>query len=165
RTGGSADATVTCTTSNGSATAGSDYTATSAVLTFGAGVTSQSCVVPILPDVAAEGPETLNLTLSNPTGGASLGTKASAVLTITDDDETAPTIYLGGTLITVSEGAKATVTVKRSGPATNPVTVNYATSDGTAQAPGDYTAAGGTLSFGANVTSRTFTVQTAADTL
>jgi M6 family metalloprotease-like protein len=69
-------------TSDGTATAGADYTAASGTLSFGPGETSKSFAVPITADSVTEGDETVNLTLSNPTGGASLGTPSTAVLTI-----------------------------------------------------------------------------------
>ena len=58
--------TVDYATSDGSAQAGSDYTATSATLTFNAGDTAKAVQVPVLTDSDDEGQETLTLTLSNP---------------------------------------------------------------------------------------------------
>lgn len=60
---------------------------------------------------------------------------------------------------TVNEGVGSiTITVNRSGPDLPAVTVDYATSDGTATQTGDYTKALGTLSFAAGQTSRTFQI-------
>ena len=73
-------------TSNGSATAGQDYFAASGTLTFLNGEVSKSFTIPILDDLLVEGNETINLTLSSPAGGASLGTPSTAVLTILDND-------------------------------------------------------------------------------
>ena len=85
RTNGS-DGTVTVdyATSNGSAIAGSDYTAISDTLTFSDGETSETFTVSIIDDSAIEGDETVNLSLSNPTAGAALGSPSTAVLTIVD---------------------------------------------------------------------------------
>jgi hypothetical protein len=157
RTGGTAAFTVDYATSNGTATAGSDYTAASGTLSFAAGVLSKSFTVPIVNDTLAEAPETVNLALSNAVG-ALIGPHATAVLTITDND-TAGVLAFATALLTVSEaGPAATITVTRTGGAASGLTVHYATSDGTATAGSDYTAAAGTLSFGAGESSKTFTV-------
>jgi len=61
--------------------------------------------------------------------------------------------------VTVNEGAgTATVTVSLSASSTNTITVVYTTSNGTATAGSDYTAATGTLTFAPGQTSRTFTI-------
>ena len=71
--------TVDYATSDGTAQAGSDYTAASATLTFNAGETSQTVQVTVLTDQEDESDETLTLTLSNPSqatlgDGAGTGT-------------------------------------------------------------------------------------------
>ena len=83
RTGGSAGAVgVSFATSNGTATAGSDYTAVTQTVSFANGDTANKTVsIPILDDTLVEGNETVNLALSNPTGGATLGSPSTAVLT------------------------------------------------------------------------------------
>jgi Ca2+-binding RTX toxin-like protein len=78
--------TVNYATSNGTATAGSDYTAASGTLTFGNGVTSQTFTVSITNDSVHESNETINLTLSSAGSGGNLGTPTTAVLTINDND-------------------------------------------------------------------------------
>ena len=62
--------TVDYATSDGTATAGSDYTATSGTLTFAAGETQKTVSVPVLNDALDEGSETMTLTLSNPAPSA-----------------------------------------------------------------------------------------------
>ncbi|HKY44439.1 MAG TPA: Calx-beta domain-containing protein [Pyrinomonadaceae bacterium] len=74
--------TVNFATSNGTATAGSDYNATTGTLIFPQGETSKTFSVPIVLDNVLDSGETVNLMLSNPTGGATLGTPATATLTI-----------------------------------------------------------------------------------
>jgi hypothetical protein len=73
--------TVAYATSNGTATAGSDYAATSDTLHFAVGQTSRTFTVPVFGDATAEGDETVNLMLSAPVN-AVLGTPHQATLTI-----------------------------------------------------------------------------------
>jgi hypothetical protein len=85
RTGGSAGTvTVDYTVGGGTATAGVDYVATNGTLTFLDGQTSATFTIDVTADPTSEGNETVQLTLSNPTGGASLGTPSQATLTITE---------------------------------------------------------------------------------
>jgi subtilisin family serine protease len=87
RSGGKASGvTVDYAATDGTAASGSDYTAVSGTLSFGAGQTSRSFTIPINNDANQEASETVQLTLSNPTGGATLGVITSAVLTIVDND-------------------------------------------------------------------------------
>jgi hypothetical protein len=65
----------------------------------------------------------------------------------------------------VTEGGTASFTVSLDAPSTNPVTVDFATADGTAVAPGDYTPTSGTVTFAPGDTSQPVTVQTIDDTL
>jgi gliding motility-associated-like protein len=68
--------------------------------------------------------------------------------------------------VTVNEGAgTVTITVTLSAISTNTITVVYTTSDGTATAVADYTAATSTLTFAPGQTSRTFTVPITDDAL
>ena len=103
RTGGSTGAvTVTFTTSNGSATAGADYTAVNATVFFADGdAVTRTVEVPIIQDLlSAEPDRTVNLTLSQPGGCAALGSQTTAVLVIRDDDAPPPpTLFtVGGTV-------------------------------------------------------------------
>ena len=76
--------TVAYSTANGTATAGSDYTATSGTLTFAAGETSKTVHVDIGGDTASEANETFTVRLSNASGATIAD--ATAVGTIVDDD-------------------------------------------------------------------------------
>ena len=73
------------TITGGTATAGSDYTATSGTLTFAPGETSKTFTIPITNDTVVDSNETVKLSLTSPTN-AVLGTPASATLTIIDND-------------------------------------------------------------------------------
>jgi len=88
RTGGSSGAvSVDYATSDGSAAAGSDYAAASGTLTWADGdMTNKTFTVAVNGDATLEEDETINLTLSNPTSGALLGTPNTAVLTVANDE-------------------------------------------------------------------------------
>ena len=73
-------------TSDGTATAGADYTATSGTLSFQSGETTKTVSVPVLHDAHDEGSETLTLTLSNASGAVIKSDGATATGTITNDD-------------------------------------------------------------------------------
>jgi chitinase len=258
--------TVSYVTSNGSATAGSDYVAASGTVTFDPSTTSRTISVAINGDTTSEQNETFFVNLSQPVN-AVVG-DAQGTGTITNDDATAapllsagpatlfagatitatvtngpgnprdwlalaPTaasnaanvgwFYLNGTRnppaqgltaatvvftapatpgryevrlfandgytrlatsgtievvsgpilnvsdVSVTEGnsgtlhATFTVTLSPANP-TQPVTVNYATANGTAVAGSDYVAASGTLTFAPSVTTQTITVTVLGDT-
>ncbi|MBB4150200.1 Calx-beta domain-containing protein [Sphingobium scionense] len=65
----------------------------------------------------------------------------------------------------VNEGQSSVFTITKSAPWSVPLTVNYATANGTAVAPGDYTATSGTLTFKGWETVKTVSVPTIVDTL
>lgn len=70
-------------TANGTATAGSDYTASSGSLSFAAGETSKTITINLLNDSLNESDETFSLSLSAPTN-ATLGSPSSVITTLTD---------------------------------------------------------------------------------
>lgn len=85
------------TTSDGTATAGSDYSATTGTLTWPAGDASErSFTVPITSDAQTESDEALVVTLSNPDGGASIEGSATFNITITNDVGIAQPSVRGG---------------------------------------------------------------------
>ncbi|MEJ7862326.1 MAG: Calx-beta domain-containing protein, partial [Pyrinomonadaceae bacterium] len=142
RTNGiSVPASISYATSNGTATAGSDYTAVSGTFDFAADDRSKTFSIPILEDNVYEGNETVTLTLSNPTNGATLGTPSTATLTILDN-EAKPEITIDNQTVAEFTGgtgtAKFNVTLSHSSPET--ITLNIATANNTAISPGDYTA-------------------------
>jgi hypothetical protein len=147
--------------SDGTASAGSDYIAVSGSLSFADGVISQTFTVDIFDDADYEGDETINLSLSNPVGGAGLDSPSTAILTITEDDPVPPSgsLQFSAVSYSVVEGSvSATITVSRTGGSFGTVSVDYASSDGTATAGSDYTAVTGSLSFADGITSQNFTI-------
>ncbi len=150
-------ATVLVTSADGTATAGTDYTALSATVSWAAGDSANKTVtVAILDDAVVEGTETVALTLSSPTGDT-IGADAAATLSILDFE--AGKLEFSAATYSVAENAgNATITVSRINGSNGEVTVKYATSNGTATAPDFYTAATGTLTFGEGVLTQTFTV-------
>ena len=78
--------TVDYATSDGTATAGADYTAASGTLSFQPGDTAKTVSVLVLDDSHNEGSETMTLTLSNATGAVIDSNAAQATGTITNND-------------------------------------------------------------------------------
>jgi hypothetical protein len=82
-------------TTDGTARAGIDYTPAAGTLSFTDGQASATFSVKILVDSQVQGLETLNLTLSSPAGGATLGSPTAAVLKIVDNDATPNQRFVG----------------------------------------------------------------------
>jgi fibronectin type 3 domain-containing protein len=95
-TSSSGAASVNYATSDGSATALSDYTAASGTLNFADGETSKTFSISVTNDALLEGAETVNLTLSA-ASGAALGTPSTAVLTLADNTAAPAPTGLAGT--------------------------------------------------------------------
>ena len=146
------------------ATAGVDYTAKSGTVTFNPGQPlTQTITVLVTGDRLAEWDESFFVNLSNPTS-AHLGSSL-AVATIVDDE---PYVSIGNATAVLEghSGTKSmTFTVTLSAASNAPVTVTYATGDGSATAGGDYQAKTGTLTFAAGETSQTITVLVNGDRL
>lgn len=153
RTGGTdGEVSVLYSTSDGSADAGTDYTATNGMLTWSDGDgASKSFDVPILDDSEDESNETFNVMLMSPTGGASLGISAGTVTILDDDDPSTPkpgVLRFSSSLFQANEGdGMVTIQVTRSNGSDGAAGVSYATSNGSAEAGSDYTAASGMLAW------------------
>jgi hypothetical protein len=153
--------TVDYATANGTATAGSDYTAASGALTFAPGETSKTIAIDVVGDSLVETDETFTLNLSNPTGGT-LATVTGAGTIVNDDYPIAS--VSNSSVVEGSSGTSAlTFMVTLSQPAPWPVTLDFATADGTAAAGSDYEAAAGTLTFAAGETSKAITINVTGD--
>jgi hypothetical protein len=150
--------TVAYATADKLAVAGSDYTAASGTLTFAAGETAKTISVPVTKDFAVEINKTFTVTLSNPTGGAILGTNKISTVTITNDDAPGSLQFATATASVPENAGQAAIVVNRVNGATGPVSVYYTTSNGTALTGTDYTITLGTLNFAEGETSKTILV-------
>ncbi|WP_160114217.1 Calx-beta domain-containing protein [Aquimarina sp. AU119] len=157
-------ATVDYATSNGSATAGSDYTAISTTtLSFLAGESSKTVDITITGDQTVEIDETLTLTLSNPTGTDVIIGDATGTGTITNDDQA--TVTIADVAVNENSGT-ATITVILDNAVDGGFDVDVSTADGTATTVNsDYTAVTAqTLTFaGTAGETETFTITPTAD--
>lgn len=156
--------TVAYATAPGTATANVDYESGSGTVTFEPGETQKFVTVQIIGDTLHEADETFLVNLSSPTNATI--DDAEAVGTIIDDDA-APSISINNP--SVAEGNSGTAplvfTVTLSAPSGLPVSVQYATADGTATvADDDYLSTSGTLTFAPGQTVRTITVGVVGDT-
>lgn len=165
RSGGSDGAvTVHIATSDQTATSGHDYTGISTTLSWGNGVNGgQSVNVPILQSGdTANTNRTFIVTISAPTGGASLGSPTVETVTIIMNPPPAVpgNITLSSTnYTTTSSSGTVVLTVIRNGSTNAAASINYATSNGTATSGVDYTATSGTLNWATNDNSaKTITV-------
>jgi hypothetical protein len=136
------------TTAAGTATPGSDFTASSAPLSFGLGSPqAQTFAVPTTADAADEADETVVAALSN-ASNASLDT-ASATGTIADDDDRPGISVIAP--VPAPEGASGTSVapfeIQLSAPSSNTVKVDYSTANGSATSGSDYTAVSGQATF------------------
>ena len=150
-------------TSDGTATAGTDYTVTSGTLAFEAGRYAdreQTIAVPIIDDTVEDDGETLTLTLTNATGFDFLVADAVATGTIRNTEAAADPseLSVANAEATEEEDAALDFVVTLDPAATAAVTVDYATADGTATAGSDYTATSGTLTFQPGDTEKTVSV-------
>jgi Calx-beta domain/FG-GAP-like repeat len=154
--------TVNYATANGSASAGSDYQATSGTLTIPAGQTTGTITVLVNGDRLVEPSETFFVNLSSPTNatiadGQGLGS-------IVDDE---PRISISD--VSQKEGKKGkttlfTFTVTLSVAYDQPVTLSYRTVNGTATTSNnDYVARSGTLTFLPGETTKTITIEVKGD--
>ena len=150
--------TVDYATSDGTATAGDDYatsTGAQGTLTIPAGLRRGEISVFVADDDEAEGSETFHITLSNPQNAAIAEGAGTATATIRDDDRS--TITIAGAQASEGDGTiDFAVTLDHA--STSDITVDYATFDGSATQPDDYTAAAGTLTIAANTTTATIAI-------
>lgn len=142
-------------TADGTATSGVKYTATNGTLVFAGGETNKAIVVPILNDGLADGTKTFQVVLSNPAGGAVLGTRTNATVSVADNDSGVefrfpsyppPAPINNYPPLTESSGAVVVGIVRRDD-GNQTITVDLATSDLTATNGVDYVGVTTNISF------------------
>ncbi len=156
--------TVNFNTAEGTATlAGNDYQSNSGMLTFNPGDLTKPITVLVNGDTLDEPDETFFVNLSGATNAVVLDNQGQG--TIKDDDPT-PTLSIND--VSHTEGDSGTTaydfTVSLSAASGQTVTVNYATADNSAGAPGDYQSTTGTVTFNPGDTTKTVTVLVNGDT-
>jgi len=140
--------TVDFATADQTATAGNKYTAVSGSLEFGPGETKKTIAVPILNGGIVEGSKSFRVALSNPTGGAALGSNSVATVSIADNDVG---VEFQFTAYSVAEDAgQALVGISRRDDGSNPVSVTLATADLSATSGIDYSGTTNVLFFAPN---------------
>ncbi len=122
-----------------------DYTfASPETVTFSPGDTTATVAVTINGDTTTEADETFTMTLSNASSGLILA-GGPATGTITDDDTEVPSVVsiADGS---ITEGASAVTTISMTNPAGRTCSVSVTSTNGSAEAPGDFNAfQGGTF--------------------
>jgi Calx-beta domain/Domain of unknown function (DUF4214) len=147
--------TVNYSTADGTAAAAADYAPTQGTLTFNPGETHKSITVQVNGDASNEPDEAFFVNLSGATNATV--SRAQGQGAILNDDS--PAFQFDSTFYTVGEGdGRILVTVRRTGDAGSPASVNYATADGTATEVSDYNLTLGTLRFAAGETEESFAV-------
>lgn len=143
--GGSGAATVSYATANGTAIAGTDYTAKSGILSWTAGDARPKTIsIPITNRSGAQASRAFTVSLSSPTG-ATLGAPTAQTITIGDFDGT---IQFDSPTVSVNEnGPNVTLTVVRNGFAGPAASVTWSTATQTATATSDFTTRTGTLTW------------------
>lgn len=149
-------------TVDGGAKAGPDYVAGSGTLEIAAGATLGQISVTLVDDTVDEEDETLTVELTG-TANAGATLDGEGLGTIFDDDEPPP-VSVADVVVDESAGV-ATVTIALAHSSGLPVTVEYATSDGTATSPADYTAKSGSVVIAAKTKVATVEIAIADDDL
>ena len=144
-------------TADGSARAGTDYTAMSGQLEFAAGQLVQYVTVPLMNDVAAEGAEGFALVLSAPVNALLADPQAVAVIGQSDGLAVAAPVLDLADVVVDESGGFADIRLSLSAPAATAVTARLATVPGTADA-GDFLASAITVTFAPGETLRTVRV-------
>jgi endoglucanase len=143
-------ASVNYATSNGTASAGTDYTAASGIVAWSDGDSAAKTITIKVNGATSSTPKTFKIALTGAAGQAAVGTPSSATVTIAAAAASTGSLALSAATYSVPSGAASLgVTVNRIGGSAGAATVKYATSNGTASSGADYASTTGTLTWGA----------------
>lgn len=144
----------------GAARAGIDYVTVVTNITFGPGVTSQTFLVPILPDRLVDGDEVFRLQLSGVAGGASLGfLSGPTTVTIVDDDAYGRLGFAEANFSINERQSFPAVIITRTVGDSDVVAVDFYTVSGSALAGVDFVSVSNRLTFADGERSKTVLVQ------
>jgi hypothetical protein len=151
-------------TSDGTAVAGQDYTASNGTINIPAGNSSDNITISLTDDSDVEIGETFSVIISSP-NNATLGAITTSQVTITDD-ESDPTITIVDNS-TVEGTTTANMVLQLSNPSAKTITVEYTVADATATGGSDYTAVAGvqTLNIAPNTQSLNIPISILTDSV
>ena len=141
-------------------------------VSFAAGETTKTVTVNVAGDSTVEPTENFTVALSNPSAGTTIGTAAATGTILNDDTAPGPSLSIAAANASLDEGNSGstafTFTVTRTGTTTGSSTASYAVTGSATNAAtaADFTGGAfptGTVSFAAGETSKTITVNVAAD--
>jgi uncharacterized delta-60 repeat protein/uncharacterized repeat protein (TIGR01451 family) len=146
-------------TRDGSALSGVDYVGTNGIVAFADGEVTKSFMIPVINDLIMEDDKTLDVLLSNPVGGAQLGSLTNSILTVVNNNYIYGNIVLSSASFTVVEAnTNLVVTVSRKNGTAGIVKVDYLTTDGTAINGINYITTKGSLTFADGETTKTVVI-------
>jgi hypothetical protein len=147
-------------TLDASASSDSDYTEATGTLTFAVGETVKTVEITVSGDELIEEDEQFAFILGDTTPEVTEVADGMATVTILNDDFP-PTVNIAD--VSINEGnagiSDVNVLLMLSSPAVEPMSVDYASVDGTAVAPEDYVASSGTVNFAIGDTERSVLCQ------
>ncbi|MBE9563235.1 MAG: hypothetical protein IMF12_10280, partial [Proteobacteria bacterium] len=170
RAGGSSNAvSVTYATKDGTAIAGSDYTAVNNTLTWQAGeMDAKTIQIPVFTDGIEEAAEDFTVVLSDISTGSLLGNTVLATINITDPPPNpAGILQFAASSYVASEGnGVATLNVERLDGELGSIAIKYQTIDNVAKAGSDYIVTQGMLTWNnGDMATKTFTIPITADAI
>ena len=148
-------------TEDGTADAGSDYTAGSGTLTFESGAREQTIAVAVIDDSEEEGSETFTVRLSDARNATLLDGEGTA--TIRDDEYSGVRVSYGAESYTVKEGEFVAVEVVLSASPDRPLTIPLTHVPGNGAGRQDYSGVPESVRFDSFETTKTFNVTAEED--